>query len=126
PVGTTEEHGRHLPVETDSIDVIISNCVINLAPDKSRVFKEAYRVLKNSGRMYISDIVLLKELTEGERNNEELICACVGGALLRDDYLRIIEDVGFHFRIIDEDKDISKRQYSGYPLESLKLELRKS
>ena len=60
-----------------------------------------------------------------EKNNEELICACVGGALLRDDYLRLIRDAGFNIRIIDEDQDISKRQYSGYPLESLKLELTK-
>ncbi|WP_406656291.1 arsenite methyltransferase [Methanolobus sp. ZRKC2] len=116
---------EELPVETDSVDVIISNCVINLAPDKSRVFKEAYRVLRDNGRMYISDIVLLKDLTVEERNNEELICACVGGALLRDDYLRLIRDAGFNVRIIDEDQDISKRQYSGYPLESLKLELTK-
>ena len=53
-----------LPVENDSVDVVISNCVINLAPDKLKVFKEAYRVLKNGGKMYVSDIVLLKELSE--------------------------------------------------------------
>jgi Methylase involved in ubiquinone/menaquinone biosynthesis len=112
-----------LPVESDSVDVIISNCVINLAPDKSRVFREAYRVLRKGGRAYISDIVLLKELTEEERNNEELICACVGGALLREDYLNKIREAGFSINIIGEDVEISERQYSGYPLESLKLEL---
>ncbi|WP_305891139.1 arsenite methyltransferase [Methanolobus chelungpuianus] len=114
-----------LPVETGSVDVVMSNCVINLAPDKSRVFREAYRVLKDNGRMYLSDIVLLKDLTPEEKIDEKLICACVGGALLKDEYLRIIREAGFTIRIIDEDKDISKRQYSGYALESLKLELRK-
>ncbi|QLC50899.1 arsenite methyltransferase [Methanolobus zinderi] len=114
-----------LPVETDSVDVIISNCVINLVPDKSRVFREAYRVLRGGGRMYISDIVLLKELTSEERNDEELICSCVGGALMKEDYLDLIKEAGFEISIIDEDRDISKRQYSGYPLESIKLELRK-
>jgi ArsR family transcriptional regulator len=116
---------EELPVATGSVDVIMSNCVINLAPDKSRVFREAYRVLKGNGRMYLSDIVLLKDLTAEERSDEKLICSCVGGALLKEDYLRIIREAGFNIRIIDEDKDISKRQYSGYPLESLKLELRK-
>ncbi|WP_048902276.1 arsenite methyltransferase [Methanohalophilus mahii] len=110
-----------LPVEADSVDVIISNCVINLAPDKSRVFREAYRVLKNDGRMYVSDMVLLNDLTPEQRNDEDLICACIGGALLKDDYLGTIKDAGFTVQIIDEDKDISENQYSGYPVMSLKL-----
>ena len=114
---------ENLPVENESIDVIISNCVINLAPDKLKVFKEAYRVLKKTGRMYVSDIVLLGELTEEQRSNEELIAGCVGGALLKDDYLKIITDAGFNYSILDEDIDISKRQYNGINLESLKVEL---
>ena len=112
-----------LPLENDSIDVIISNCVINLAPDKLKVFKEAYRVLKQEGRMFVSDIVLLGELTEEQRNNEELIAGCVGGALLKKDYLKIIEDAGFRYKILDEDKEISIRQYQGINLESLKVEI---
>jgi ArsR family transcriptional regulator len=116
---------EELPVESGSVDVVMSNCVINLAPDKSRVFREAHRVLKDNGRMYLSDIVLLKDLTAEERSDEKLICACVGGALMKEDYLSIIREAGFTIMIVDEDKDISKRQYSGYPLESLKLELRK-
>ncbi len=115
-----------LPVESGSIDVIISNCVINLTPDKSRVFREAYRVLRKGGRMFISDMVLLKDLTEEDRNNEELICACVGGALLKEDYLNKIKEAGFSIKIVEEDTDISERQYSGYPVESLKLELIKA
>jgi len=112
----------HLPVDSNSIDIIISNCVINLAPDKLKVFKEAYRVLKNNGRMYISDIVLLEELSEEQRNNEELIACCVGGAMLKDAYLKIIKDAGFNFKIISENKEISKKQYQGIPLESISIE----
>ena len=114
-----------LPVDSNSIDIIISNCVINLAPDKLKVFKEAYRVLNKDGRMYVSDIVLLGELTDEQRKNEELIAGCVGGALLKEDYLKIITEAGFKYNILDEDKDISKRQYNGINLESLKAELYK-
>ena len=113
---------ENLPVEDDSIDIIISNCVINLAPDKLKVFKEAYRVLKKTGKLYVSDIVLLKELTEEQRSNEELIAGCVGGALLKEEYLKIIKKAGFNYRIVSENKDISKTQYQGIPLESLTVE----
>ena len=114
---------ENLPFRDEYFNVIISNCVINLAPDKFKVFKEAYRVLKNDGKMYVSDIVLLEELTEEQRKNEELIAGCVGGALLKEDYLRIISNAGFNYNIINEDKDISQRQYQGINLESLKVEL---
>ena len=116
---------EELPVEDESVDIIISNCVINLAPDKSKVFNEAYRVLKKAGRMYVSDIVLLEELTIEQRKNEELIAGCVGGALLKDEYLNIIQNANLKFNILDEDRDISKRQYNGINLESLKLEIYK-
>ena len=112
----------NLPLEENSVDVVISNCVINLAPDKSKVFKETYRVLKKGGRMFVSDIVLLEELTEEQRNDDELIVGCVGGALLKEEYLKIVDDAGFKVRILSEDKEISKRQYGGIPLESLKVE----
>ncbi|MCE5177029.1 MAG: arsenite methyltransferase [Caldisericales bacterium] len=114
-----------LPVESNSVDVVISNCVINLAPDKLKVFSEAFRVLKKGGRMYISDIVLLKDLTPEQKRSEELIAGCVGGALLRDDYLKIVKKAGFKVNILSEDKGISERQYQGIPLESLKIEARK-
>ncbi|MFH1152057.1 MAG: arsenite methyltransferase [Nanoarchaeota archaeon] len=110
-----------LPLEDDSVDVVISNCVINLAPDKDKVFSEAYRVLKEGGRMYVSDIVLLKELSEKQKKDDDLIAGCVGGALLKDDYLNKIEKAGFKLEILSEDKDISKRQYQGIALESLKI-----
>ncbi len=96
-----------LPIEEKSIDVIISNCVINLSPDKEKVFREARRVLKENGRMYVSDIVLLQELTEEQRKNEKLIAGCVGGALLKEEYLAIIEKTGLEAKILHEDKKIS-------------------
>jgi len=116
---------ENMPIEENSIDVIISNCVINLSPDKGRVFSEAHRVLKNGGKMFLSDIVLLEELTEEQRSDEDLIAGCVGGALLRDDYITIIQNAGFRVRILGEDKEISKRQYNGIKLESIKVEATK-
>lgn len=110
-----------LPVEDNSADIIISNCVINLSPDKDRVFAEAYRVLKSGGKMFVSDIVLLQELPEEIKNNKELLSGCVAGALLKDDYIAKIEKAGFAAEVLSEDKDISKKQYSGMPLESLKV-----
>ncbi|MFH1188188.1 MAG: arsenite methyltransferase [bacterium] len=111
-----------LPIDDDIIDVAISNCVINLVKDKLKVFKEVYRVLKKGGKMYVSDIVLMENLSEDQRNDEKLIAGCVGGALLKEDYLKIIKDAGFEVKILSEDKDISKSQYQGIPLESLKIE----
>src|SRR3989337_183319 len=114
-----------LPVENDSVDVVISNFVINLAPDKLKVFKEAYRVLKNSGKMYVSDIVLLKELSEELRNDKELLCSCVAGALLKQDYVGKMKQAGFKVKIISEDQNTTERQYGGIALESLKVEATK-
>jgi len=110
-----------LPAEDNSVDVIISNCVINLSPGKPKVFSEAYRVLKKGGKMLVSDIVLLKELSKMDREDKRLIAGCVGGALLKDKYLRIVEAAGFKVAILSEDRGISKRQYDGFPLESLKI-----
>jgi SAM-dependent methyltransferase len=111
-----------LPIEDSSVDVVISNCVINLAPDKLKVFEESYRVLKRDGKMFVSDIVLLGELTEEQKNDEGLLCGCVAGALSKQDYLNKMEQAGFSVTILEEDTDISKTQYQGIPLESLKVE----
>lgn len=111
-----------LPLADASIDIIISNCVINLAPDKLKVFKEAFRVLKPTGKMYISDIVLLDELSEEQKNDETLIAGCVGGALLKNDYVEMIKNSGFEINVLGENKEISKKQYRGLPLESLAVE----
>jgi ArsR family transcriptional regulator len=117
---------ENLPIDNNSIDIIISNCVINLAPDKLKVFKEAHRVLKTGGRMYISDIVLLEELSNEQRSDEDLIAGCVGGALLKDDYIAKVKQAGLQVNILSENKEISKKQYQGLPLESLSLEIIKA
>lgn len=112
---------ENLPIEDNSVDIIISNCVINLAPDKDEVFREAWRVLKRGGKMFVSDIVLLEELPEAVKYNEELLSGCVAGALLKDEYIQKIKDADFEVKVLSEDKDISKKQYSNMPLESLKV-----
>jgi len=86
---------ENLPVEDCSVDMVISNCVINLSPDKPQVFREICRVLKPGGRMIVSDIVLNRPLPESARNDADLYAACIAGAMLRDDYLQAIRDVGF-------------------------------
>jgi SAM-dependent methyltransferase len=115
-----------LPVENNSMDIIISNCVINLAPDKDIVFQEACRVLKPGGKMFVSDIVLLQDLPEEIKNNKELLSGCVAGALLKDEYVKKMEKAGFTVEILSEDKSISKKQYQNQPLESLKIRATKS
>jgi ubiquinone/menaquinone biosynthesis C-methylase UbiE len=111
-----------LPIEDNSIDIIISNCVINLTPDKTKTFEEAYRVLKSGGKIYLSDIVLLGELSEKQKNDKDLLSGCVAGALLKDDYLDKIKNAGFRVSILSENKEISKQQYAGIALESLAIE----
>jgi arsenite methyltransferase len=114
-----------MPFDDNYVDVIISNCVINLAPDKLKVFKEAYRVLKNGGKMYVSDIVLLGKLTNEQLNDEDLLSGCVAGALQKDDYLAKIKQAGFKVNIVGEDMEISETQYRGLALESVKIEATK-
>jgi arsenite methyltransferase len=84
-----------LPVENSSVDVVISNCVINLSPDKKKVFEETFRVLKSGGRLAVSDIVLLQELPEKIKNSVEAYVGCISGAILKDRYLQLLKDAGF-------------------------------
>jgi ubiquinone/menaquinone biosynthesis C-methylase UbiE len=86
---------EHLPVADASVDAIISNCVVNLSPDKPRVFREAMRVLKPGGRMLISDLVLLRPLSPELQKNVDLYVGCVAGASLKDDYLSLMRSAGF-------------------------------
>jgi SAM-dependent methyltransferase len=86
---------ENLPVEDESIDVIISNCVINLASDKQKVFCEAMRVLKPKGRLTVSDVVLLKPFPQELLNDEALLVGCVGNAILKQEYLALIKNAGF-------------------------------
>ncbi|MBU4466721.1 arsenite methyltransferase, partial [Patescibacteria group bacterium] len=91
---------ENLPIKDDSVDIIITNCVINLTPDKIKTFQEAYRVLRKWGRMYLSDIVLLKELSKEQREDKNLLTGCVAGALLKEDYLSKIRKAGFKVNIL--------------------------
>jgi ubiquinone/menaquinone biosynthesis C-methylase UbiE len=94
---------ENLPAADHSVDAVISNCVINLSPEKKKVFAEAYRVLKPGGRLMVSDIVLLKELPDVVKKSIEAYVGCVSGAALKDEYLRIMKAAGFQdVRIIDE------------------------
>jgi len=94
---------ENLPVADNAVDVVISNCVINLSPDKKRVFEEAYRTLSPSGRLMVSDIVLLEDLPDVIRKNAEAYGACIAGAEKKERYLALIEGAGFrNVKIIEE------------------------
>jgi len=86
---------ENLPVGDNQVDIVISNCVINLSPNKKRVFEEAFRVLRPGGRLMVSDIVLLKDLPEEIRNSVAAYVGCVAGATTRKDYLEAIRAAGF-------------------------------
>ena len=99
-------HGQieALPLEDASVDVVISNCVINLSPDKPQVFREAFRVLKPGGRLMVSDIVLNRPLPKAARDSAALYAACVAGALRRERYLAAVTDAGFTHVAVLTDK----------------------
>ena len=86
---------ERLPIDADSVDVIISNCVINLSPDKDAVFAEAFRVLRPGGRLQVSDIVWKTPVPDSVKNDMEAWAGCIAGALVEDDYLGKIRDAGF-------------------------------
>jgi len=86
---------EHLPLDADSVDVIISNCVINLAPDKDQVFREALRVLRPGGRLQVSDIVWTSPAPDAIKDDMEQWAGCIAGALLESDYVAKIEVAGF-------------------------------
>ncbi len=94
---------ENLPAADASVDIVISNCVVNLSPDKARVFDEALRVLRPGGRLVVSDIVLLEPLPEELRESEELLVGCIANASLKNDYLALIRGAGFEdVRVIEE------------------------
>jgi len=95
---------EELPVEDGSVDVIISNCVINLTEDKLKTFREAYRVLKAGGRMMVSDIVTDGELPQEVRDDPDAWAACISGALPREEYIEAMNKAGFKkVMILSED-----------------------
>ena len=94
---------ENLPVADSSVDVVISNCVINLSPDKLRAFQEAFRVLKPGGRLMVSDIVLIKELPDFLRDSVAAYVGCISGAIKKGSYIQIMKKAGFQeVRILDE------------------------
>jgi arsenite methyltransferase len=102
---------ENLPVADNSVDVIISNCVINLSIDKGRVFEEAFRVLRSGGRVMVSDIVLQQELPPFIKDSMEAYVSCVSGAMLKDEYLKTISAAGF--------KDVKVAQQTAFPVDYL-------
>jgi SAM-dependent methyltransferase len=107
---------EHLPLESDSVDVVLSNCVINLSPDKDAVFREAFRVLKRGGRLAISDIVLTEDLPQEVQESYEAWAGCVAGALRQHIYLDKIRAAGFSQVTVDSAKDF---HYQGHTLKSI-------
>ena len=115
---------ENLPVADNTVDVIISNCVINLSPDKSRVFNEAYRALKPGGRLAISDIVTSTELPDEMREDLQLYSGCMAGASLITELEQILSDCGFYNIKIapkDESKDFIKDWAPGRGVEEYVL-----
>ncbi|HQO38155.1 MAG TPA: arsenite methyltransferase [Candidatus Omnitrophota bacterium] len=100
-----------LPVEDNSVDVIISNCVINLSPEKERVFAEAFRVLKPGGRLMVSDLVLVKDLPAALKESVEAYVGCLAGAIRKEDYLNCISLAGF--------RDVKVVSETNYPVDAL-------
>jgi len=104
---------EHLPVADGSVDVIISNCVVNLSPDKRQVFKDAYRVLKPGGRLVISDVVATAEMPDYMRQQAALLTGCIAGAEHIDKIRDLLEEVGFN-EVKIEIKACSKELVSGW------------
>ncbi len=100
---------ENLPVDDSSVNIVISNCVINLVPDKNTAFKEAYRVLTPGGRLMVSDVVLLKTLPKAIRDSVEAYVGCLSGAMMKDDYLEVISKAGF--------KNIKVFEENAFPLD---------
>jgi Methylase involved in ubiquinone/menaquinone biosynthesis len=97
---------EHMPVDHNTVDVVVSNCVLNLVPNKERAISEIYRVLKPSGHFSISDVVLVGDLPEKIQNAAEMYAGCVSGAIQKDDYLATIDRVGFKSITIQKQKQI--------------------
>jgi arsenite methyltransferase len=97
---------ENMPVENNIADVVVSNCVLNLVPDKEKAFSEIYRIIKPGGHFCVSDIVLKGELPEQIRKSAKMYAGCVAGAIQQDEYLGIIEKAGFKNIQIKKTKQI--------------------
>jgi len=110
-----------IPVEDNSVDVAISNCVINLSTDKVKTFKEVYRILKKEGkgRMIISDLVTSKEV-HGESVNADDWCSCIDGALTKENYINYIKEGGFqNVRVLNEQLYMNEDKTDGRNITSI-------
>ena len=113
-----------MPVDDNSIDVILSNCVINLSPDKAAVYNEAYRVLNPGGRLAISDVVASGEIPPEIKNDMDLYSSCVAGALKVDELDQILKEAGFikiEISPKDESREFIKKWTPGVPIEEYVL-----
>lgn len=97
---------EHMPVSANTADVIVSNCVLNLVPNKDNVFKDIFRVLKPGGHFSISDVVLVGNLPDDLRNAAEMYAGCVSGAIQKEVYLELIRNNGFTNISIQKEKTI--------------------
>ncbi len=97
---------EELPVSDASVDVVVSNCVLNLVPDKSKAFSEMMRVLKSTGHFSVSDVVLEGDLPQGLKESAELYAGCVSGAIQKDEYLNLIKETGFKNIVVQKQKPI--------------------
>jgi SAM-dependent methyltransferase len=98
---------ENMPLASNVADVVVSNCVLNLVPDKKQAFAETFRVLKKGGHFSVSDIVLVGNLPEGFRKSAEMYVGCVSGAIQRDEYLEIVRQAGFENIKVQKEKIIS-------------------
>jgi len=106
---------EHLPVADASVDVVISNCVINLSPEKRTVFDEAFRVLKPGGRMVVSDLVLTAPIPDDIRHSVEAYVGCVAGASMKDEYLWLMGAAGFRdIQVVEERSYGDSSVFGGY------------
>ncbi|MBT8378289.1 MAG: arsenite methyltransferase [Ignavibacteria bacterium] len=117
---------ENMPLGNDAVDVVISNCVLNLVPDKGKAFKEIHRVLKSGAHFCVSDIVLKGELPAGLKKSAEMYAGCVAGALQQDDYLDAISNAGFEnveikkTKVIELPDDVLKEFLSESDMENFK------
>ena len=112
---------EHLPVADSSADVIISNCVINLSPDKQQVFADAFRVLKSGGRLAVSDIVAIRELPPESKQDHDAYCGCVSGATPVPEIERMLRNAGFSdiaIEVKEESREFIRDWFPGTGLES--------
>jgi arsenite methyltransferase len=117
---------ENLPAADGSVDAVISNCVVNLAPDKGRVFREAFRVLRPGGRLMVSDIVLLRELPSALRDSVAAYTGCIAGAARKDDYVAAVVSAGFaDVAIVEETsfpvEDVASDPYAMGIIEDLRI-----